>query len=112
MSTISVPVNLCNRPGAVGCDGEQSPYNDAFASSYFEMRKMFGLMGGGTLDAGTTVVGFALPGAGLMAKCVRHGVGEGEGFACGEVGGNAGAYQSFDWDCPVNVKLCADIPLT
>jgi hypothetical protein len=46
VSTISVSVNLCNRPAAVGCDGEQSPYNDAFASSYFEMSKMFGLMRG------------------------------------------------------------------
>jgi hypothetical protein len=29
----------------MGCSGEQSPYNDAFASSYFKMSKMFGLRG-------------------------------------------------------------------
>ena len=29
----------------MGCSGEQSTYNDAFASSYFKMSKMFGLRG-------------------------------------------------------------------
>lgn len=48
-SLLSLPsgsVNLCNRPGAIGCGPEpQSAYNDAFATSYFKMSKMYALGG-------------------------------------------------------------------
>jgi hypothetical protein len=39
-------VNLCNRPGAVGCPADaRTPYQDAFATSYFKMSKMYAVRG-------------------------------------------------------------------
>jgi hypothetical protein len=39
-------VNMCNRPGAVGCSADaQTPYHDAFATSYFKMSKMYAIGG-------------------------------------------------------------------